>query len=253
MRQARLYPNAGVHGHLAHEVGRLIVSGTIAQGALLPHEAELSERYEASRQAVREALKVLAAKGLVVSRRRAGTRVLPRSSWNIFDPDVIAWFPPDKIPSDVLRDLFEMRKAIEPIAAHRAAERGDKAAISEIGASLEQMIAVEKPSEAFFEADGAFHDGILFASGNAMFEQMGQVFGPLMRTSFETHFNAVIETMSGPPAIRAAVERSMKRHAAIYEAIARGDAEEARKASEALLGLIETEIELVIKTRVAPV
>ena len=77
MRQARLYPSAGVHGHVAHEIGRLIVSGAIPVGAYLPREAELAERYGASRQAVREGLKVLGAKGLVASRRRAGTHVLP--------------------------------------------------------------------------------------------------------------------------------------------------------------------------------
>lgn len=249
MRQTRLYPIAGVHGHLAHEVGRMIVSGAIAQGALLPREAELSEKYGASRQAVREALKVLAAKGLVLSRRRAGTRVLPRASWNIFDPDVVAWFPPDRVPPDVLRDLFEMRKAIEPVAAYRAAARADTVAVSAIRASLERMIAVDKPSADFFEADESFHDGILTASGNAMFDQMGQVFGPLLRTSFEAHFRGVILALGKDDVIRSAVQRSMDRHAAVYDAIARRDPERARKASEELLAQIETEIEYVVKGR----
>jgi GntR family transcriptional regulator, galactonate operon transcriptional repressor len=252
VRQTRLYPTAGVHGHLAHEVGRMIVSGAVAQGALLPREAELSERYGASRQAVREALKVLAAKGLVQSRRRAGTRVLPRASWNMFDPDVVAWIPPDKVPPDVLRDLFEMRKAIEPVAAFRAAARRDRASVAAIGASLERMIEVEKPSEEFFEADESFHDSILSASGNAMFDQVGRVFGPLLRTSFETHFRGVIVALGDIEAIRSAVQISMDRHAAVYEAIAKHDPERARKASEALLAQIETEIEYVVKHRVVP-
>ena len=161
VRQPRLYPTAGVHGHLAHEIGRRIVSGGISEGFLLPREAELSERYGASRQAVREALKVLAAKGLVCSRRRAGTRVQPRTNWHLLDPDVVAWFPPDGVPIDFLRDLFDLRRAIEPVASFRAAERGDRDAIAEIGAALARMIAVDKPSDAFFEADASFHGAIL--------------------------------------------------------------------------------------------
>ena len=78
--EKRLYPSAALHGQVAHDIGRQIVSGTIAEGRFLPREAELSERFGVSRQAVREGLKVLAAKGLVGSRRRAGTYVLPRSS-----------------------------------------------------------------------------------------------------------------------------------------------------------------------------
>ena len=220
VRQARLYPNAGVHGHLAHEVGRQIVSGAIGQGDLLPRESELSEHYGVSRQAVREALKVLAAKGLVFSRRRSGTRVLPWASWNLLDPDVVAWFPPHGIPTDFLRDLFELRKAIEPVASYRAAANGDSTAIAEIGEALGRMIAAEKPSEAFFEADAAFHGAILDASGNTLFEQLSRAIGPVMRSSFQLHFIGVITSLANSALVEAAVkEFDLERHAAVFEAI----------------------------------
>ena len=69
---SRLYPSGPIHGRVAHDIGRKIVSGTIPEGANLPRESELSEQFSVSRQAIREALKVLAAKGLIVSRRDAG-------------------------------------------------------------------------------------------------------------------------------------------------------------------------------------
>ena len=74
----RLYPSGALHGRLAHALGGQIVSGAIRQGETLPHEVELASRHDVSRQAAREALKVLAAKGLVSTRRRAGTTVAAR-------------------------------------------------------------------------------------------------------------------------------------------------------------------------------
>jgi GntR family galactonate operon transcriptional repressor len=240
--RARLYPSAGVHGQVAHEIGRTIVSGDLAEGAFLPREAELAARFGASRQAVREALKVLAAKGLVVSRRRAGTTVLPRSSWNLLDPDVIAWHPLDRVPPEFLDDLIAVRHAIEPAAAVDAARRGDAASIAAIGEALEAMRSAEKPSEVFFAADAAFHDAILLASGNVVFDRLGTVLGPLMRTSFEAHFRGIEAALVEPARIEAVVQASLDRHAAVYCAIRDRDPAGARTATEALLAYISTEI-----------
>lgn len=221
----------------------MIVSGAIAEGAYLPREAELAERFGASRQAVREALKVLAAKGLVASRRRAGTSVLPRSNWNLLDPDVIAWYPADRVPPEFLEDLIEVRHAIEPAAAVHAARRGDAEAIAAIGEALDVMLAVEKPSEAFFAADAAFHDAILLASGNALFDRLSVVLGPLLRTSFELHFRGVEAALVEPARVATAVQSSIDRHAAVYRAISDRDPAGARAAMEALLAHISTEVD----------
>src|SRR5229473_6570900 len=76
------YPEQSLHGRVVHAMGRRIVSGDLQPGALLPAELEL----KASRTVVREAIKVLAAKGLVESRPKTGTRVRPTDSWNLLDP-----------------------------------------------------------------------------------------------------------------------------------------------------------------------
>jgi DNA-binding FadR family transcriptional regulator len=221
----------------------MIVSGGIPEGAYLPREAELAERFKASRQAVREALKVLAAKGLVVSRRRAGTSVLPRANWNLLDPDVVAWYPADQVPSDLLDDLIEVRRAIEPAAALQAARRGDREGIAAIGAALDQMRVAEKPSEDFFTADAAFHDALLQASGNVVFDRLGTVLGPLMRVSFKMHFLGVEAVLVAPERVAAAVNASIERHAEVYRAIRDRDAARARTATEALLALVSTEVD----------
>ena len=110
------------------------------------------------------------------------------ASWNLLDPDVIAWYPPGEVPLEFLNDLIEVRRAIEPAAAVYAAERGTTDAIAAIGEALDVMRVVEKPSEAFFAADAAFHDAIFSASGNSLFDRLGTIIGPLMRTSFELHY-----------------------------------------------------------------
>jgi DNA-binding FadR family transcriptional regulator len=221
----------------------MIVSGAIPEGTHLPRESELAERFGASRQAVREALKVLAAKGLVASRRRAGTSVLPRANWNLFDPDVVAWHPAGQAPPELLGDLIEVRRAIEPAAAARAAKRADTEAIAAIGAALEAMRAADKPSDEFFGADAAFHDAILRASGNAVFDRLGTILDPLLRTSFKMHFLGVEAVLVEPERIAAAVAASIDGHEEVYRAIRDGDEGRARAATEALLTLISTEVD----------
>src|SRR5207244_4849669 len=123
LNEKRLYPAVALHGRVAHEIGRRIVSGAIAEGSLLPRESELAAEHQVSRQAIREALKVLAAKGLVASRRRAGTRVRARAFWNLLDPNVLAWHPAGNVDPTFLNDLVELRQLIEPAAAELAARR----------------------------------------------------------------------------------------------------------------------------------
>ena len=85
------YRLRGIQGRLIRRLGRAIVRGNHAPGSLLPREAELMAEHGASRTSVREAIKVLSAKGLVETRQKVGTRVRPRDEWNIFDADVLGW------------------------------------------------------------------------------------------------------------------------------------------------------------------
>src|SRR5712692_3135820 len=127
------YPEQSLHGRIVHAIGRRIVRGDLRPGDLLPAEPELG----ASRTVVREATKVLAAKGLVESRPKTGTRVRPRDQWNLLYPDVLAWQQEGAADDDLLRKLTEVRRVIEPAAAELAAARADARDI----AALERALA----------------------------------------------------------------------------------------------------------------
>ncbi|MDP8912578.1 MAG: GntR family transcriptional regulator, partial [Pseudomonadota bacterium] len=116
-----------LHGAIAHKLGVAILSGEYGPGDTLSGEVAFSEALDVSRSAYREAMQVLAAKGLVESRPKAGTRVLPRERWNLLDPDVLAWAFTGEPDIQLVRSLFELRAIIEPAAARLAAERRDRA------------------------------------------------------------------------------------------------------------------------------
>ena len=178
----RLYPQVGLHGQVAHHIGRRIVSGEIAEGAFLPRETELSEEFAVSRQAIREGLKVLAAKGLVTSRRRAGTSVSPRKSWNLLDPDVIAWH--GEMPTGFHRELFEMRRLIEPAAAAYAAIRGKPEEVARIGVALDAMRATVGDPQPSRRAMSNSTRQSSRPAGNSLIERFNIILGPLLAASY---------------------------------------------------------------------
>ena len=100
-----------------HALGARIVGGSLAPGTSIPIEEQLVEEFGVGRSAVREGVKVLAGKGLLETRRSAGTKVRPRASWNLLDADVLSWrFEPEPRPGDI-RVLADLRVALEPGAA----------------------------------------------------------------------------------------------------------------------------------------
>ena len=228
----RLYSSQGLHAGVLQELGRAIASGTLAEGVALPRESELQERFGASRQTVREAIKILAAKGMVRPRKRAGTFVQPRSSWNLLDADVLYWHPPAAVPERLLRDLFEIRYLIEPASAQFAAERGETAKVERIAAATQAMQAAVGDADQFYEADVAFHLAVFAASGNELVDRLSTILQPLLEVNFS------LRRRLGPGGRQAAYEH----HAAVYEAIQRADPPAARRAMEALLDRASAEL-----------
>ena len=116
----RAVPRPGMDGPFAQMTERLavaILSGQLPVGALVPNEEGPDGEGAASRTAYREAMRFLAGKGLIEARQRAGTRVAPRESWHMLDPDVLRWSLEAKPDEAFIRDLFELRIMIEPGAA----------------------------------------------------------------------------------------------------------------------------------------
>jgi DNA-binding FadR family transcriptional regulator len=120
-------------------IGLDIVAGRYAEGTSLPRDAELTAMFDVSRTVLRESVKTLSAKGLLNSKAGVGTRVRERSAWNMFDPDVLGWHLEAGIDKRFLRDLADIRLAVEPRAAALAAERRPDESIAILRESVAKM------------------------------------------------------------------------------------------------------------------
>ncbi|MEO7248396.1 MAG: FadR/GntR family transcriptional regulator [Novosphingobium sp.] len=204
---------------IAHDLGVAITSGRHAPGDTLEGEMEISERLHVSRTAYREAVRILAAKGMVESRQRTGTRILPRRSWHLLDPDVLAWSFETEPSEEFLLAVFELRLIIEPEAAALAAVRRSSRDLSRMGYALEQMERHEQTSEIGRAADQQFHNLVLEASGNELLVSLASTVGASIAWTTEfKHRRRKIARDARPD------------HLIIFDAIAEGSAEQARAA-----------------------
>lgn len=174
-----------VREHVLDTLGKRILAGRYPQGTTLPTESQLCIEFGVSRTAIREAVKMLAAKGLVISRQRAGTRVQEVELWNRLDPDVLNWMSAGGFDADFARGLLEARHAIEPAAARWAAMRATAQNLAEIEVAYDAMRAADiSDLAACAEADLAFHSAILRASHNPVFTSLIAVIGKALASSF---------------------------------------------------------------------
>lgn len=176
--------NFNLSQRMSQELGRQIVCGFYRKTRGLPTEAELCEQFGVSRSAVREAVKMLSAKGLITSKPRQGIRIQPEEQWNIFDSDLLRWALESNPSLEMLREYLQMRIAIEPEAAALAARHATEEQISVIAAAIDQLAAAEGDSEAALEADIAFHISILYGSNNRFYIRLRDFIQTALRVSF---------------------------------------------------------------------
>lgn len=162
---------------VVEDLGTRIVSGALDPDEPFPKEADLEAQFGVSRSVIREAVKTLAAKGMLESRTRTGIRVLPPVNWNLLDVQVLSWRYSALPPNQFFGELFEVRRMIEPEAAALAAERARPAEIEELDAAFEAMVEASQATVPGIEADLRFHRGILAASHNPLLLQMGNLIG----------------------------------------------------------------------------
>jgi DNA-binding FadR family transcriptional regulator len=168
-------PRLRAHERLVTSLGTSIVTGELHPGADLDPVA-LEARFGMSRTAVREALRVLSAKGLVGARPRRGTFVAPRSQWALLDPDVVRWRFADGVGGVFLDELGEVRLTVEPAAARLAATRRTDRDLADLEDALTAMrSAAGRPVDDHVAADLAFHDALLRAAHNELLLQMSVV------------------------------------------------------------------------------
>ena len=170
--------------HVVEELGSRIVRGDLKPGTTLPNEADLGQELGASRSVVREAVKSLAGKGLLESRARIGTRILEPRHWNLLDMDVLSWRYASMPRAQFFRELFEIRRMIEPAAAALAAERANDADIAEMDLAYAAMETADQTSDGAIDADLRFHRAVLAGSHNELLMQMGCVIGVGLLVSF---------------------------------------------------------------------
>ena len=219
------YPRAGIHGRIVHELGTEIGEGILMPGDRLPGDAELTERFDASRTAIREALKVLSSKGLIEARQRAGTFVRPREEWDLLDTEVLSWLSPDSIGDKLLEDLMEMREVIEPVAARFAANRATSEDVARIEAAYLRMEEASNDVRQFFEADRDFHLAVLGACHNQFIDRMRSIVGTILSLTFQMQSQVDADLDAGLPA-----------HQEVLNRIQAGDRRGAEKAMRATIG-----------------
>lgn len=204
-------------GQVARAIGMDILRGTIAPGQKLPAEEDILGRFSVSRTVLREALKILEAKGMVKSKTRIGTVVRDRHSWNFFDSDVLAWKIDTGLDAALLRTLREARLAVEPFAARLAAERATHADMAEMAESVRLMREAVGNRHLFAQADLRFHRAVAAASGNFV---LGS-FAAVIETAL------VCATLLLPLEDTALRTEAVNRHEELLKTIARRETERA--------------------------
>ncbi|MBD8066823.1 FadR family transcriptional regulator [Devosia sp. PTR5] len=217
---------------IARQLGTSIIRGVHAPGSTLPGELDLAIQFGASRNLVREAIKTLAGKGLVLSRKKAGTRVRPRADWQMLDPDLLGWRLQAGPEFDFATNLLALREAIEPAAAAAAARHQDRAAIDAVREAFERMVAAGTDRARFAEPDLQFHKAILAASGN----EFMMAFGGMIEAALAAFIGISLRHSEAPGP-------SIPMHGTVLDAIAAADPEAASAAMLALLARTRTNIE----------
>lgn len=215
--------NFNLSQRMVQELGRTIICGEFIDDSL-PTEAELCEQFGVSRSAVREAVKMLSAKGLITSKPRQGIRIQPEDQWNIFDPDLLRWVLESKPSLHVLKEFLQVRIAIEPEAAALAARYADPARLEVIEKALEGMRKAEANSKEDLEADIAFHVSILYASNNRFYIRLRDFISTALRVSI-SHTNPIKGNHEGV----------VEDHSKVFNAIKNRNPECARQAMLALI------------------
>ncbi len=215
-----------LYGAVARQLGIAIVSGNYQAGELLSGEIASSEQFAVSRTAYREAVRILAAKGLVYARPKVGTRVNPQAQWHLLDPDVLDWTFQSEPDPALLDSLFELRNIVESAAAGYAAMRRSAAHLQGMRSALERMARHTLATEAGRQADVDFHTTLLNATQNPFIISLTEGMSAAIGTT--TLFKQRKRPLRRDP---------LPDHLRVFEAIAAKDVPKAHEAMRDLVAL----------------
>jgi GntR family galactonate operon transcriptional repressor len=204
-------------------------------------EGDLSRELNVSRTVLREAIKVLEAKGLVEVQQRRGVRVRPKKDWNLLDPDLLAWRSKLKPDERFIRQIHELRIILEPAGAELAAMRASDPEIEVLFHHLSSMERAVDERTSFIAADMEFHSAIFTACHNDLLEQISLTVGRAFRATR-------IITVQRP----GSSANSIQLHFAVANAIRNKDSVLARTAMQRLLQHAGEDIDAVLRGQQNP-
>lgn len=226
---------------VAREIGEDIISGTYAPGTILAREAELSARYQVSRNTLREAMKSLSAKALIEISPRRGTIVLPRARWNMLDREVIDWIGTSLWTDQrFLEEVLVIRAAIEPAAASEAARNASDAQKRAIEAAWDEMVSLANSGEIVrkVDVDLAWHVSVAAASNNRFLVSIMTGLVHALRSQLR-----MLNLREGN------FEGNLENHGAVTRAIIDGDRETAERTMRSLVAHVQHDTDEMLQAR----
>lgn len=213
-----------VYERIAAQIEQRILNGELRSGDRLPTERELSEQFQASRTAVREAMKSLAQKGLIDMRPGRGTIVIDGTSQAVQHSLSLVL----KLgQTDRTVNLVEVREILEPEIAALAAARATEEDILALRAAVAVMDSNMHNAAAFIAADNDFHQTLAKATQNVIILTLVNSIVALLSEQRKQIF-----TVSGGP------EHGQMHHKLLLDAIIQHDCEAARTAMRSHLAQV---------------
>lgn len=225
-----------LHHIVAHRLATQIIGGALPVGHVFAAEVDHADTLGISRSVLREAFRILTAKGLVSSRPKAGTKVNERHQWSMLDPDVVAWQLQSEPSEQFLRDLFELRMMVEPQAAKMAAARRRDDQLIDMANALDAMERYTLATERGRAADQRFHYLLMEAARN---ELLFSLSSSLM--------SAIAWTTAAKQRSGATPRDPMPEHRILYQEIAAQNPRQAQKAMRALIELALADMHVAIR------
>jgi len=230
-------PTTGVdvRARMVREIAVRIVSGAWQTGSALPSENTLCAKFGVSRSSLREALRILAEKGLIEVRHGFRTRVRADECWDFLDAVVLnARREAGSMPTGVRRELFEAGAIIEFAAAALAAQRARNEDCLRFSAALEKMRRSMSRPARFAGAALEFHRALLQASRNRVLVRMADPLRELIGYA-----------LPGVDASSSDLQRIFQHHVAILKAVRMHDVDAAREAMRTYLASFEAAVRIV--------
>lgn len=224
-----------LHARLTAQLAqRVIESDSKGRIITFPREAALCQELGVSRSILRESMKVLVDKGMVEMKPRAGTHSRPRTAWRRLDADILTWQAAQAPDQQFLRDLGEVRLAIEPTAAGFAAVRATSAEIRAIETCLDQRRKAADSMDlgTLIDLDMAFQAAVVEASHNGLLSHLcASIRGP-----FRVALTVAVQRSSS-------VRLGLDAHDVLVDSLRKRDPLAARRAAEDVVGLAMLAVE----------